>query len=845
MIPPKKTHIQEQKQPQENFLKNKNDNRKKSTTQQNDNSIFEKNQRKKSDPGFHNPGDTTPQSLQDIDSCKSHLKKYDKRKFQMSLIPAPPLERCIRYAEKPLKSNYNEKLISIQNDQKYLKQENLRYKKKESQDNQQTKQNPKTYLSNQERINLSKAIQEKYKDNSIKNLTFEQEIKDNIVNFSQDKYFYFVINLILDEGNIGHKQWIFELIYNSRHQIIVDSFGYRIFTKCIEISQTESYKDYRKFVEFILNEQEHKITQIFFDKYANYVVQRCQEIFEDQYLEALLILVQKQLLKPEKQYKLTQNQFENSDLCSDQYGCLIVQKIIEINNQKKSPKIAQVIVQTLELSKQKFSNYIIQQIIEKGSAEYKDIVHKKIVENFIDLSFDKYGSNVTERTVIFSNESQRVQIWSILEKNNNELPSQQSNKGFNSPKQEQNNTNNNLNPFQESTVMKNSSKSFLQNSQHIRKEEYQNLIQESQVIDQHDLSLKIQKLRYIQCENENHSGNVLNQICIDKKCHNYFQLVCIDCIEDQKLHKHRNNFRGLKKFCENLADNIDELQKGLHQKNQNNQSWYFETAEILQEISEQCKEIRKNLLLTYKDIINGQPYQEIKKSKELMFQILNDKSANNLQQTLFDLNEQLQLNGEQAFIKKSQNSTQIQKNVENYQENIKNNLKQLQEKANIFLRQSHSIEYKPLLWTFQKQNNQQSQAIKEIQNGTEFEGTKKLNQFLYSTQFFDKGTHGLTTEINKNSDILNLKQTPYSCIFCKDLKNQMIAQPSQFCIGDAIQPGQKITVIMDVKTNTFDITLDDSKISYKVQNFYIKGKNMGFFIAWSNSNSKIALLESF
>lgn len=55
--------------------------------------------------------------------------------------------------------------------------------------------------------------------------------------------------------------------------------------------------------------------------------------------------------------------------------------------------------------------------------------------------------------------------------------------------------------------------------------------------------------------------------------------VCIECIEQQDVHKHRNNFRGLKKFYESLAEKIDELQKELHDKNQDNKEWFISTAD--------------------------------------------------------------------------------------------------------------------------------------------------------------------------------------------------------------------------------------------------------------------------
>lgn len=53
---------------------------------------------------------------------------------------------------------------------------------------------------NLEKINHSKAIQERYKIKEKKNITFEYEIKNSIGEFSLDKYYHFVVTLIIEEG---------------------------------------------------------------------------------------------------------------------------------------------------------------------------------------------------------------------------------------------------------------------------------------------------------------------------------------------------------------------------------------------------------------------------------------------------------------------------------------------------------------------------------------------------------------------------------------------------------------------------------------------------------------------
>lgn len=42
-------------------------------------------------------------------------------------------------------------------------------------------------------MNISKGIQERYKQTDRKNKTFEEEIKDRIQEFALDKYYHFII----------------------------------------------------------------------------------------------------------------------------------------------------------------------------------------------------------------------------------------------------------------------------------------------------------------------------------------------------------------------------------------------------------------------------------------------------------------------------------------------------------------------------------------------------------------------------------------------------------------------------------------------------------------------------
>jgi len=64
----------------------------------------------------------------------------------------------------------------------------------------------------------------------------------------------------------------------------------------------------------------------------------------------------------------------------------------------------------------------VQQILEKGSPHHnKNLQEEIILKHFVELSQDKYGSNVAEKAVLFSDTDYRRKLWNVLSKNKQNL----------------------------------------------------------------------------------------------------------------------------------------------------------------------------------------------------------------------------------------------------------------------------------------------------------------------------------------------------------------------------------------------------------------------------------------
>lgn len=67
------------------------------------------------------------------------------------------------------------------------------------------------------------------------------------------------------------------------------------------------------------------------------------------------------------------------------------------------------------LCKCQFGNYIMQYIVEHGPVEEKNAVLATVKGNFINLSLDKFASNVVEKAIRNSNDFYRKELLQVLQ----------------------------------------------------------------------------------------------------------------------------------------------------------------------------------------------------------------------------------------------------------------------------------------------------------------------------------------------------------------------------------------------------------------------------------------------
>ncbi|CAD8185117.1 unnamed protein product [Paramecium pentaurelia] len=272
-----------------------------------------------------------------------------------------------------------------------------------------------SYLSHEKLTKNSRKMQLEYQNANLKEkeFVFNTYIKNDIENFSLDKYRHYILEKIIEVGPPSHKNIILDRIYKQIHKLIKDLYACKVMQKGLEVmtfNPQDSPEQFENYLSFI-HQDNALMKKIYIDKIANQIIQKSLEILEGNNLLKLLQILQKYILNNNK---------EKFELSTDQYGCLIVNKIIDIYPKQFELQTKQIcndiIVRAIEncscLTRRQYANYIIQQILEKGQEVHKRLLMDQyLIKDFISMSLDKYGSNVAEKAIIYAGPQWRLKLW--------------------------------------------------------------------------------------------------------------------------------------------------------------------------------------------------------------------------------------------------------------------------------------------------------------------------------------------------------------------------------------------------------------------------------------------------
>eukprot|EP01016_Furgasonia_blochmanni_P012631 TRINITY_DN162_c0_g1_i10.p1 TRINITY_DN162_c0_g1~~TRINITY_DN162_c0_g1_i10.p1 ORF type:complete len:772 (-),score=151.26 TRINITY_DN162_c0_g1_i10:522-2837(-) len=252
--------------------------------------------------------------------------------------------------------------------------------------------------------NGSRSIQQEFENASDedKQLIFDG-IQPKINNLIEDVFGNYVIQKILEKGKDTHKRQIFECMKGKIYELSVHTYGCRVVQKALE-----EFKNMQDLQSEILKELKSKVLDCIIDQNGNHVLQKCIECVHSSKLNFIIDEVTANI----------------NDLSFHAYGCRVIQRILEYIPTEKTTIILQKLMQDCKkLCECQFGNYLMQHVIEKGPPKEKDQLLAVTCENFVELSLNKFASNVTEKSIIFSSHEYRKSVLNQLLKpsSNNEL----------------------------------------------------------------------------------------------------------------------------------------------------------------------------------------------------------------------------------------------------------------------------------------------------------------------------------------------------------------------------------------------------------------------------------------
>ncbi|CAD8172690.1 unnamed protein product [Paramecium octaurelia] len=199
------------------------------------------------------------------------------------------------------------------------------------------------------------------------------KVQANCQEFSKDVFGNYLIQKILEKGSQVYQILIFKQLLPYVLELSKNNFGCRVIQKLIEIISKND-----QLINLFIEEIKQNVQSLLIDQNGKYVILKC--------LESLQIDEVKFILKPTEELC--------NHMCDSQYGCKIIQKLIE-NYPTQVDNLIQICISNQDLLyKSQSGNYIIQYAIKQP--KNLEVIANYIVNHLEYLCFNKYASNTVE-----------------------------------------------------------------------------------------------------------------------------------------------------------------------------------------------------------------------------------------------------------------------------------------------------------------------------------------------------------------------------------------------------------------------------------------------------------------
>jgi hypothetical protein len=173
------------------------------------------------------------------------------------------------------------------------------------------------------------------------------------------------------------------------------SHGTRVIQKVIENVEKNSL------IELILVEFKGHVVSLVMDSNGNHVIQKCLSYFEPELVD----------------FMYNEIMSKCDEVATHKHGCCVLQRCIDYcNDDQIKSVIGGILNYTEDLINDKYGNYVIQYILElQGYEEDKLEIARNVAEKVTFYCYDKYSSNVIEKSIKVDMQVVLLKLLKVLE----------------------------------------------------------------------------------------------------------------------------------------------------------------------------------------------------------------------------------------------------------------------------------------------------------------------------------------------------------------------------------------------------------------------------------------------
>ncbi|CAD8067385.1 unnamed protein product [Paramecium primaurelia] len=222
-----------------------------------------------------------------------------------------------------------------------------------------------------------------------------QKLERHSPQIEQDIFGNYVVQKIFECTNNKLQYRIFIKLKPHFYDLSKNTFGCRVMQKLIEY--TYNRNDLQLLV---LQQLQSNMKSLIYNQNGNYVILKMLETFDKQKMKFMIPLI-------EESFNYMGQQI---------YGCKIIHKIIQQYSQQQITKIIRSSIQNYHiLSQTEYGNYVLQHILQYWiTSQEKILLVQLVLQQFFQLSINKYASNTVERALEAINKEDLISIMKWL-----------------------------------------------------------------------------------------------------------------------------------------------------------------------------------------------------------------------------------------------------------------------------------------------------------------------------------------------------------------------------------------------------------------------------------------------